>query len=146
MSAKTPLSVDGIDHVGVVVRSLDAVSMLLENVLGLVPSLELERPDMRARFFDCQGVSIEAIEPIDAESRAQRLGHATARIEHVAFKVADLDRAAHALARLGIPTTMPQSSAGGRRTFWADESATLGVRCQFVETQGSDTGSAMSEA
>lgn len=126
-----------IDHVGVVVDDLDDAARLLA-ALGLRAAGTSEPPGLRTAFFDLRGTRIELIEFFAADARAQRLGDAPARIDHIAFAVADLDETVRALAALGVETTAAQSS-GGRRTCWSDPATTDGVLYQFleVEEQGS---------
>jgi len=91
----------GIHHIGVVVEDLAAAEMFLACTLGLEKVSEIERPDLRASFFDCYGTQIEAIEVLEPQARAARLGDAQARIEHIAVAVDDLDDAVTRLGEIG---------------------------------------------
>ena len=106
----------GVHHVGVVVDDLEEARGFL-SALGLRPAGTIEPPGLRGAFFDCNGTSIEVLEFSAEPARSQRLGDASARIDHIAFAVADLDETVDALAAIGVETTAVQD-ASGRRTCW----------------------------
>lgn len=122
----------GIDHVGVIVDDLDDACRLLEHGLGLEPQERIEREDLRAAFFACGTTRIEVIEVTDPDARRERLGDATARIEHIAFKADDLDATMAALTALGIQTKAPPRPSGKNLTFWTDPATSDGVMFQFI--------------
>lgn len=121
-----------VDHVGIVVADLEAASSFLEGVFGLVPALRADSAQFRTAFFDCGQTRIEALEPVDESTRAQRLGDAQARIDHVAFVVPDMDAALAALAERGVETT-PEATSDGRRTCWTIPSTSGGLIYQLIE-------------
>jgi methylmalonyl-CoA/ethylmalonyl-CoA epimerase len=126
------VTISRIDHVGIVVDNLVEAAAFVRNVLGLSEESRIERPDLLALFFSCQGTRIELIEVLDSAQRTTRLGDVRARIEHVAFVVGDFDQTLDALRRHGVETTETRSSQG-RRTCWSLPSTTDGVVYQFVE-------------
>jgi catechol 2,3-dioxygenase-like lactoylglutathione lyase family enzyme len=125
-----------IDHVGVIVDDLDRVARFLGEELGLDVVRTVDDPErrLRARFFGCGDASIELIELGDPEARAQRLGDRTARVEHIAIQVDDLDAAAGELAQKGVRMSAaePMRTAVSRSFFSLPES-TGGFMLQFIE-------------
>jgi methylmalonyl-CoA/ethylmalonyl-CoA epimerase len=126
------MQLTGIDHVGVIVDDLAEACTLLRDGFGLEPQETLEREDLRAAFFACGPTRIEVIEVTDPEARRERLGDATARIEHIAFKAADLEATIAALAALGINPKAPPRQSGPNLTFWTDPGTSDGVMFQFI--------------
>jgi methylmalonyl-CoA/ethylmalonyl-CoA epimerase len=131
------VSLNRIDHVGVVVDDLVEASALLSERFSLTPEETIERDDLHAAFFACGDTRVEIIEVLDPTARRDRLGDGeSARIEHIAFEVDDLDSTLAVLDSLGVrPTAAPQDS-GGRRTFWTVPVTTDGVMYQFIEFTG----------
>jgi glyoxylase I family protein len=123
---------DRIHHVGVVVDDLANAEEFLGDVLGLVKVNAVDRPDLRSSFYDCNGTQIEVIEILDDDARAQRLGDAGARIEHIALAVSDLDATLEALAARGVVVRETRVTAG-RRTTWTVAATSDGVMYQLVE-------------
>jgi methylmalonyl-CoA/ethylmalonyl-CoA epimerase len=125
-----------IDHVGVIVDDLDDAARLLGEGFGLERTSVVDRDDLRLAFFRCGDVSIEVIEPLEPELRRRRLGEgARARIEHIAFEVADLERALAALGALGVEPNAPPLRSGARTMFWTDPATSDGMMFQFVATE-----------
>jgi catechol 2,3-dioxygenase-like lactoylglutathione lyase family enzyme len=125
---------NGVDHVGIVVADLEEASRFLEGVLGLAPAFRADSAQFRTAFFDCGATRIEALEPIDEATRAQRLGDGPARVDHVAFAVADLDAAVAALADRGVEVT-PEAFSDGRRTCWTVPATSGGLIYQLIEAR-----------
>lgn len=117
-----------VDHVGVVVDSLDRVGAFVRDELGL--DLTLDPPALadgtRTAFYG-EGARVELIDIADAGSRGRRLGDAEARVEHIALEVEDVVALVAKLAARGVRFTtdepvrirenlvvwtVPESSAG----------------------------------
>lgn len=97
-----------VDHIGVVVDHLDRAAHLFGE-MGLTLSREVRIAGrLRANFYSCGNVEIELIEIDEPTERARRLGAATARIEHIAVEVADMDRTLVALSKLGVEGATPK--------------------------------------
>ena len=123
-----------IDHVGVIVDSLDRARELLEDGFGLHSVRQLEREDLKASFFRCGNAEIELIEILDPAMREQRLGEGrAARVEHIALEVEDLNAALAALAGLGIETTGPPQVSPAYTTVWTQAETSGGVMYQILE-------------
>jgi catechol 2,3-dioxygenase-like lactoylglutathione lyase family enzyme len=97
-----------VDHVGVVVDSLERVGEFARDVLGL--ELALEPPPLpdgvRTAFYGGAGdARVELIEVADPEARERRLGQADARVEHVAIEVDDIQFTMTKLRAKGVRFT-----------------------------------------
>lgn len=74
----------------------------------------------------------------DPELRAKRLGDRTARIEHIAIEVEDLEAALETLEAIGVrPNAAPRRSDDSV-SIWTDPDTTDGVSYQFMQKDGSD--------
>ena len=133
------VAVSRIDHVGIVVDDLVEASAFVRNVFGLSEESRIERTNLRALFFSCQGMRIELIEVLDPAERAARLGDERGRIEHVAIVLDHFDKELDGLRRHGVETTETRSSQG-RRTCWSIPSTTAGVVYQFIEERPDAAG------
>jgi len=80
-----------VDHVGVVVASLELTGQLVRDVLG--HELTLEPPPLPGGVntaFYGEGARVELIQIADPQGRERRLGDAEARVEHIALEVEDV--------------------------------------------------------
>jgi len=123
-----------IDHVGVIVDDLEKACEFLRSALQLEVDRSVERSDLRSSFFKCGPISIEMIEVLDADQREARLGAGrSARIEHIAIEVDDLEETLARLQTFGVSPTAPPRRTADYRTFWTDPSTSDGVMYQFLE-------------
>lgn len=122
-----------IDHIGVVVDSLDDAQGFLNN-LGMRHVRDLVVPDrLRAAFYQCGDTQIEILEITNAEERGRRLGSEQARIEHIALEVENLDDTLAALDGLGVKFQGPPLVIGGNRSVWSLEETCDGVQYQVMQ-------------
>lgn len=132
------MKIKRIDHVGVIVASLERAQTLMGTGFGLEAIRQVKRPDLIATFFQCGGADVEMIEVTDPAMREQRLGEGNeARVEHIAFEVESLDDALVALADLGIETTGPPQQSPAFTSVWTDPATSGGVVYQFLERRSS---------
>ena len=96
-----------VDHVGVVVRSIENASGFLQDVLGLaLTDRPPATPDgVQVAYFGRDGARVELIEVADDAAREARLGAAQARIEHVAIEVDDVRSMSDRLRSKGVEFT-----------------------------------------
>jgi hypothetical protein len=120
-----------IDHVGVVVADLHWHMRQLEN-MGLVLGRSNDSEQSLARYYTCGDASVELIEARTADTRAERLGTAAARIEHIAFEVDDLAQVHDRLMARGVTVTWPPFRSGPNLMIWTDEATSGGVQYQFL--------------
>jgi methylmalonyl-CoA epimerase len=126
-----------IDHVGIVVRDLEQAKAMIEALFGLTVA---EALDARASlgvstvFYRFGNISLELLEPSDEDGRRRRLGEQDVRIEHICFRVDDIEQAAAALAARGAdwstPTAVP---VGDRLVRFSTPESTGGVVYQLLE-------------
>src|SRR5712692_8255482 len=76
-----------VDHVGVVVASLERTGQFVRDVLGL--ELTPLPGGVNTAFYG-EGARVELIQIADAKAREVRLGDAEARVEHIALEVEDV--------------------------------------------------------
>jgi methylmalonyl-CoA/ethylmalonyl-CoA epimerase len=93
-----------LDHVGVVVASLDGAGAFLREALGL--ELRLEPPaspdGVRIAFYGGENARVELIQVSSPAALAARLGDAEARIEHIAIEVDDVRQVVEQLRARGV--------------------------------------------
>jgi methylmalonyl-CoA/ethylmalonyl-CoA epimerase len=126
-----------VDHIGILVDSIDEAKHFLGETLGLTITFDFVNPtsgDMAA-YFQCGDVQIEVIELADSNQRRVRLGDGVeARIEHIALKTSDLNLAADQLSRKGVRgrTPAPIRMANGVLTLFTEPRTTDGVLYQLL--------------
>ena len=80
-----------VDHVGVVVESLERTGAFVRDVLGLELTLQPPAlPDGVTTAFYGVGARVELVEVAEPKARKRRLGDAEARVEHIAIEVEDV--------------------------------------------------------
>jgi methylmalonyl-CoA/ethylmalonyl-CoA epimerase len=132
-----------IDHVGVIVDSLEEAKRFLGN-LGMEFDRDLELPDrLRAAFYRCGEVQVEVIEITEPSERVQRLGNDRARIEHIALEVDDLAATLQALDGLGVKVnTAKPALVGDSLNLWTVPETCDGVMYQLIQKGGVGGGTA----
>lgn len=132
-----------IDHVGVIVDSLEEAKRFLGN-LGMEFDRDLELPDrLRAAFYRCGEVQVEIIEITEPNERVQRLGDDRARIEHIALEVDDLAATLQALDGLGVKVkTAKPILVGNSLNLWTVPETCDGVMYQLIQRGGVGGGGA----
>jgi catechol 2,3-dioxygenase-like lactoylglutathione lyase family enzyme len=137
-----------LDHVGVVVADLAQAKGMLEEVLGLPCRSEavLAEKGLRIAFFEAGDADIELVEVRDPAARRERLGDATARIEHLALRVDDLEEAASRVEGDGVRLAggvgagappEPFQNAGARSLFTRPETS-AGIVLQLLQPEATD--------
>jgi methylmalonyl-CoA/ethylmalonyl-CoA epimerase len=123
-----------VDHVGVVVASIDVAGKFLREALGL--ELKLEPPPsvdgVRTAFFGGGDARVELVEVSSPEALATRLGRADARIEHIALEVEDVREVIARLRARGV-TFMTEEPLRVRDTLaiWTVPDTSAGIMWQL---------------
>jgi len=123
-----------VDHVGVVVASIDVAGKFLREALGL--ELKLEPPPsadgVRTAFFGGGDARVELVEVSSPEALATRLGRADARIEHIALEVEDVREVIARLRARGV-TFMTEEPLRVRDTLaiWTVPETSAGIMWQL---------------
>lgn len=94
----------GIDHIGILVKNIDS-AMKVYSVMGLKPALieENEAYKVKIAFLPVSGgVLVELIEPIGPGRLKEQLENYGEGIDHIAFKVDDIEKSLRELKEQGI--------------------------------------------
>ena len=120
-----------IDHIGVVVADLDAHVAQLE-ALGLGLRRDSSDDSGRVRHYLSGDASVELIEVLDEEARAERLpAGAQARIEHIAFEVESIEDVRAHLKSRGVEVSWPPYPSDSGQMIWTTPETSGGVQYQF---------------
>lgn len=138
-----------IDHVAVVVRSLDTALAFYRDVLGLRPTRTLDFPQegVKIAFIPLggpDGSEIELLEVIDPASGIARfLEKRGEGLHHLCLEVPDIDRALAELRAAGIAVldAAPRPTAEGRGIFIHPKAAS-GVLLELVQRDTTQTDEA----
>lgn len=129
-----------IDHVAIVVRSLDAALQFYRDVLGLIPARVTDFPSegVKIAFLPMggpQGSEIELLEPTDPTTGVARfLDKRGEGLHHICLEVPDIERALAELQAAGaaVLDTTPRRTAEGRGVF-VHPKGTSGVLLELVQ-------------
>jgi len=131
------------DHAGFLVRDLDAAVARAQRAFGLplARTLELEQYGISAVFLGEDRGTLEIFTLADAQLRETRLGSDEQRIDHLAFRVTDIDAIAAALRAGGARFSGPDRRGeepgpielGGSRHIWTLPESTAGLALQLIE-------------
>ncbi len=127
-----------IDHVGIAVQDLAAALVRWTPLLGPPTGPPEVVPSNRVRvsFLESGASHVELLEPLDPDSPVSKfLAQRGEGIHHLAFRVADVDRAlGEVIARGGsVVDRIGRPGARGRRVGFAHPRAFGGVLVEFVE-------------
>jgi methylmalonyl-CoA epimerase len=141
-----------IDHVAVVVRSLDTTLAFYRDVLGLRPArtLDFPREGVKIAFIPLggpDGSELELLEVIDPASGIARfLEKRGEGLHHICLEVPDIERALAELQAAGVAMldATPRPTAEGRGVFIHPKAAS-GVLLELVQRETSTTDEAIEE-
>lgn len=116
-----------LDHVGVLVRDLDAVAGQWQDRFGLSVASAFDAPalDLRARFLTAGAATIELFTIDEPAALARALGRAPARIDHIALRfdssLGDLDLTGCTLRGPGRPDLIEEPFlVAGSEHVWTE--------------------------
>ena len=135
MMDKEKLALQGLDHIGIVVRDLEATAAALERTLGLkLEDVENYRDTLRIGFLPLGPIDIELIEPVTDEGlNAEFLHERGEGVHHVAFAVEDLEASlAHAVEQGAKLLLAPTIGARGRRIAFLEGDGLGGTILELV--------------
>ncbi len=129
-----------VDHVAIVVPSLDGALAFYRDVLGIIPSSILELPSegVRIAFLPlggAGGTEIELLEPADPSTGVARfLERHGPGLHHICLEVADIAQALSELTAAGamVLDQAPRQTAEGRGIFLHPR-GTSGVLLELVQ-------------
>lgn len=128
--------INGIDHIGIAVRSLEERIPFYRDILGM-HEMEIEEvPDQQVRvaMFPTAHGRIELLEPTSPESPIARfLEKQGEGIHHIALGTDDVAGGLTAVLEAGLRTidAEPREGAGGARIGFVHPKATGGVLLEF---------------
>ncbi|HHT9137169.1 MAG TPA: methylmalonyl-CoA epimerase [Candidatus Wunengus sp. YC60] len=137
--------IKNIDHMGIVVRSLDEAVRYYEQALGLPCSGREDVPSQKVRtaFFQVGGVRLELLEPTSADSPVARfLEKHGEGLHHVAFATDDIYAQLQQALGAGchLVNETPVEGAGGKLVAFLHPKSTHGVLTEFcsIKTKTGD--------
>ena len=129
----------GLNHVAIVVPSIEEARAVYVGVLGMTPSevehVAEQRVNVLVLYAGAQ--RIELVEPASVDSPVTRfLEKRGGGLHHLAYDVRDLEAALAALKKRGLRLIdeAPRPGAHGTRIAFVHPSATGGVLTELVET------------
>ena len=136
MADQKKQAVLGLDHIGIVVRDLEATAAALAQTIGLeLEEVEDYQNTLQIGFLPLGSLDIELIEPITEEGlNADFLRERGEGVHHMAFAVADLDAAVeHALQQGAKLLLAPTIGARNRRIAFLEGEGLGGTIVELVE-------------
>jgi methylmalonyl-CoA/ethylmalonyl-CoA epimerase len=130
--------IDGIDHIGIAVRSIDAAVPLYRDVFGLEFGGEEIIPEqgVRVAFFQAGEVAIELLEPLSPDTPVGRfLAQRGEGVHHIALRTSDIGAAREAAEVAGIRllSDEPLDGAHGKLISFMHPKDTLGVLMELTQ-------------
>jgi methylmalonyl-CoA/ethylmalonyl-CoA epimerase len=125
-----------IDHIGIVVRDLEASISLYRDVLKLELVKREQNPafNVDIAFFRCGETLIELLSPYGPGMNQEFLDETGGGIHHICYEVDDIEAAfADTEAALGHKSPEIQPGAGGSRIFFVDPSRIDNVDTEFAQ-------------
>ncbi len=125
-----------LDHVAVVVASIEEARALFELVTGEAcsPMESIESQGVKVAFVG----TVELLEPTDPQGTVARfLERGGSGLHHVAFRVPDLESALSELAAAGIRLIdeVPRIGARGHRVAFLHPDSTQGTLIELVQSR-----------
>jgi methylmalonyl-CoA/ethylmalonyl-CoA epimerase len=131
---------NGIDHIGIAVKSIDETLPFYENVLGLklLKIEEVHSQSVKVAFIDGGNVKLELLEPLTDEGGvAKFIAKKGEGIHHVAFGVKGIQERIDELKEKGINMIddKPKSGAGGAQVAFMHPKSGHGVLYELCDKE-----------
>ncbi len=132
------MHVNRLDHIGVVVKSIDERLKLYKDFLGLEVTGTEEIPErgIRVCFIKVGDTRIELLEPMNENSEISGfLDKKGEGIHHLAYNVHGIDEAVKLAKEQGLQplSEEPKKGAGGTKVLFLHPKTTGGVLTELVE-------------
>lgn len=124
-----------IDHIGILVRDLDAALCFYTETLGLAASPIETRtePPIRMAYVQIGEVRLELIEAADpSQTMIRHLPHQEPGIYHIGLRVADVDQEFAQLTSSGVPGIDGVREGDAMRVAFLHPDAAQGVMIELV--------------
>ena len=134
------MTVMKLDHVGIIVKNVDATAAAIERTIGLNLTETANYKDiLRIGFMPIGGVDIELLEPTTSEGlNAEFLRDRGEGVHHMAFQVDNLDAAVAAAVEQGAQVILgPTEGARGKRIVFLTGDELGGTIIELLETPAS---------
>lgn len=128
--------IEGIDHIGVAVKDLDATVKFYRDILGVHVGEIFTHGAMRGAFVEIGGVEFELLEDKTPDSAlAKHIEKRGEGIQHVAFKVGHIDQEMETMKAKGLAfiDQKPRPGARGSRIAFMHPKNTYGILMELVE-------------
>ena len=134
------MTVMKLDHVGIIVKNVDATAAAIERTIGLNLTETANYKDiLRIGFMPIGGMDIELLEPTTSEGlNAEFLRDRGEGVHHMAFQVDNLDAAVAAAVEQGAQVILgPTEGARGKRIVFLAGDELGGTIIELLETPAS---------
>ena len=127
-----------LDHIGIAVKDLDQAMKLYRDAFGIEPSMVYESSYTKAKiaFFPIGEVRIELMQPVNPDSvLGTFLEKKGEGIQHIAYKVKDVDRSLTELERKGVQLIDKKSRKvrENERVAFLHPKSTNGVLIELIQ-------------
>jgi len=132
------MKIKHIDHIGIAVNSIEQGSKFFEDILGLkLDNTEtVEEQKVKTGFFPITDSEIELLESTEPDGPVAKYINARGEgIQHIAFRVENIDAAVQELKEKGIRMidNEPRKGAGGARIAFIHPKESHGVLVELCE-------------
>ncbi len=129
-----------IDHIGIAVRSISEAGRFYTDILGLDIEETEEIPEQKVRvgFIPIRDSEVELLESTEPGGPVARYIDARGEgVQHIAFRVEDLDEAIKELKEKGVRMIdqEPRKGAGGARIAFIHPKETRGILVELCERE-----------
>jgi len=127
-----------LDHIGIAVKDLDQAMKLYRDAFGIEPSMVYESSYTKAKiaFFPIGEVRIELMQPVNPDSVLGKfLEKKGEGIQHIAYKVKDVDRSLTELEEKGVQLIDKKSRKvrENERVAFLHPKSTNGVLIELIQ-------------
>ncbi|MFH1334971.1 MAG: methylmalonyl-CoA epimerase [Candidatus Zixiibacteriota bacterium] len=131
------MQLNKIDHIGIAVKDLKAVSEFYLSVFGCKISEEMDVPDRKLKiaFTDVSGVKLEFLMGTDKESVISRFIEKKGEgIHHICLEVDDVEKAVSELEEKGVELVdQPRMGSEGKKIVFLQPKSMFGVLIELKE-------------
>ena len=130
--------IEKLDHIGIAVKDIDDALGFYADSLGLrcTHIEEVKEQKAKTAFIPTGNVNLELLQSTDPESVLARFIEKRGEgIQHISFKVEDIEKALHALREKGVEVidAIPRKGAQGAKVAFLHPKSTHGVLIELIE-------------
>jgi len=130
--------VSKVDHIGIAVKSIDEALKFYEDVLGIkcVSQEVVEEQKVKVAFLPIGDTEVELLESTDEDGPVAKFIEKKGEgIQHIAYKVDDIEKAIEELKAKGIRMIdeKPRYGAGGAKIAFLHPKSTFGVLIELCQ-------------